>query len=115
MPKPPTVRDSRKQEQRVAKEYQGGRQVIGSGAIPGIDGDVKGDEDFVECKVTRAKQFTLKLSDWEKTVVEGVRAGRAPAMRVTFLGVPGIISHYDLVVIDLDAYQELRRKAGELE
>ena len=98
----------------MAKEM-GGRQVPGSGAISGIDGDVVAGEDFIECKTTAARQITLKLHDWEKTVIEAARSGRIASMRLQFNNVQSIIPVYDLVVLDKEHYMELRRRAGEVE
>lgn len=113
MPKAPTVRASRKQERKVALEM-GGRQIPGSGAVPGIDGDVVSATEFIECKTTGARQITLKLADWEKTLVEATRSGKPPSMRLQFNHTGSIVPAYDLVVLDKDYYMTLMEEAGRL-
>jgi len=77
---------SRAQEKRAAKRI-GGVVQPASGALPGAKGDVrKKGEVRMECKLTRAKSFSLKLEELMKIEQEAER-GEAPALEIEFQGV----------------------------
>jgi len=76
---------SRAQEKHAAKRFGGGVQP-GSGA-----GRAKGDvrapwHARIECKLTRAKSFTLKLSDLEKIEKEAISPEK-PIFEIEFQGI----------------------------
>jgi hypothetical protein len=81
----PTVRRSRKQEKRTAKDGRG-RQVIASGAIPGIRGDVRLKDWLVECKTTQSQSYRFTLKDWQNHCVDAAMVGRKPAFEIDISG-----------------------------
>ena len=81
----PTVRKSRKQERRTAKDG-GGRQVIASGALPGIKGDVRLKDWLVECKTTSSKSYRFTMREWQDHCVEAAMVGRKPAFEIDISG-----------------------------
>ena len=81
----PTVRRSRAQEKRTAKEGRG-RQVIASGALPGIKGDVRLKDWLIECKTTSNQSYRFTLKDWRDHCVDAAMIGRKPAFEVDISG-----------------------------
>lgn len=81
----PTVRRSRKQEKRTAKDGKG-RQVIASGAIPGIKGDVRLKNWLIECKTTQSQSYRFTLKEWRDHCVDAAMVGRKPAFEVDISG-----------------------------
>lgn len=76
---------SKKQEKRAAKRV-GGRTQPGSGSGP-EKGDVRDPgHTSIECKLTRAKSYSLKLADLEKLERES-HSGEKPALEIEFQGV----------------------------
>lgn len=76
---------SRRQEKRTARRI-GGKVQPASGA-----GQEKGDvrdpgHMSIECKLTRAKSYSLKLADLEKLEKEA-HSGEKPALEIEFQGV----------------------------
>jgi hypothetical protein len=83
--KKPTVRRSRRQERRTAKQGEG-RQVIASGALPGRKGDVQLKDWLIECKTTEAKSYRFTLKEWQSHCVDAALTGRKPAFEVDISG-----------------------------
>ncbi len=81
----PTVRRSRRQEQRTAQQG-GGRQVIASGALPGRKGDVRLKDWLIECKTTQSKSYRFTLKEWQDHCVDAAMTGRKPAFEVDISG-----------------------------
>lgn len=79
------VRKSRKQEVSVA-ERMGGTRVPGSGAVPGLDGDVKSKTWLIECKTTSHDSFKLTMKDWNKIAGEAGLSMRKPVMFIDING-----------------------------
>ena len=68
------------QEKKVAKEL-GGRQVIGSGSLWGMSGDVRHEDILVECKTTKEDYYSLTIETWLKIRNEAIKDGlRIPVM-----------------------------------
>lgn len=79
------VKRSRAQEVRIAKDLTGNR-VPGSGAVPGLDGDVRSADWLVECKTTKHRSFSLTLKDWLKIRGEAGLSMRKPLMMLEIAG-----------------------------
>jgi len=93
---------SRRQEKRAAQRI-GGHVTPASGA-----GSVKGDVRDVghtrmECKLTRAKSFSLKLAELEK--LEREAAGEDPVFEIEF---QGVYPHKRYVVMPGWLYDQFR-------
>ncbi len=81
----PTVRRSRAQEKRTARDGKG-RQVIASGALPGRKGDVTLRDWLVECKTTQAQSYRFTLKEWQNHCVDAAMVGRKPAFEIDISG-----------------------------
>lgn len=94
---------SKRQEKRAAQRV-GGYTTAGSGSGR-TKGDVRAAGDTrMECKLTRAKSFTLKLAELEKLERE-VSAGEVPVFEIEFQGVH---PHKRYVVIPGWLYDQFR-------
>lgn len=71
-----TTARSRRQVQSVLAQT-GGREVPGSGAVKGLDGDVDTPIGLLELKTTKAQSYTLTRGTWEKMLGEAGRNGKA--------------------------------------
>jgi uncharacterized protein YlaI len=77
---------SRAQEKRVAAR-EGGKRQPGSGARDGYEGDVRLTGKYRgECKLTRAKSYSLKLEDLIKLESQAA-SGEFPVFDIEFCGV----------------------------
>jgi hypothetical protein len=76
-------RRSKKQENRVARR-EGARRQPGSGAISGLEGDVRLVGQYRgECKFTRAASYSLKLSDLKKLELQAA-SSELPVFDIEF-------------------------------
>lgn len=78
-------RESRKQEDRLAKKF-GGQRVAASGAFWSRKGDVRSADMLWEAKWTSKQSFSIKRGILKKVSVEAVMAGRMPALHISFSG-----------------------------
>ena len=98
-------RESRKQEDRLAKTVGGSRNVA-SGAFWLRKGDVRSDDLLIEAKWTGRSSFTLKAKVLEDAMDEAIISGR--------IGVLGIcLNNKNYVVLDEEDFLDLRRHAKE--
>lgn len=106
----PGQRASRRQENRLALLMQG---VVtpGSGNQWFAKGDVSTEHELIEAKITAFDSFTLKLKELRKIRGEAVMEGKRPVFFITFAS----STHADYVVLEDSDYQELRRRAGEIQ
>jgi hypothetical protein len=80
----PTKRErSIKQEDRLAKAT-GGKRNKGSGCYFFRPGDVVSGEFLIEGKTTKAKSYSLKLTELRKISNEAFRKNKTPAFAVSF-------------------------------
>jgi len=99
---------SRNQEKRVASR-EGGRRQPGSGAVDGFEGDVRVTGKYRgECKFTRAKSFSLKLSELLK-LERQAGSGELPAFDIEFQGVS---PHKRYVVLPEWVFDTLMEESG---
>lgn len=92
-PRSTTAQSKRQVEQVLAA--LGGKEVRGSGAIKGRDGDVDTPIGLLELKSTKTRQYTLTRETWEKMLGEAHRNGRAAGL-VLKLG------PHDIVMLPMD-------------
>jgi hypothetical protein len=112
--KPPTVRASRAQEKRTAKDG-GGRQVVASGALAGRKGDVKLPHRvrplrhlpgwLVENKTTKGKSYRFVREDWQTHCVDAAMVGRKPVFEIN-------ISGEEFCVIPRSEFMNFIRQSG---
>lgn len=79
------IKQSQKQEKRIAKDV-GGARVAGSGSKWYAKGDVRSDGFLVEAKTTGNKSFPVTQKVLEKISLEAVKTGRIPVLAVEFTG-----------------------------
>ncbi len=96
------VKRSRAQELRIAADL-GGNRVPGSGAVPGLDGDVRSSEWLAECKTTTHRSFSITLKDWQKIQGEAGLSMRKPLMMVEIDG-------EELAVLSKEAFLDLIKR-----
>ena len=91
--------NSVKQEEYVAKVYRGARSPS-SGAAAHDYGDVRNEEELIECKYTGSKppKFVAEL---EKIVKEAWAEGREPMLALRFAGCEGSLLADENGFIDL--------------
>jgi hypothetical protein len=120
MPKYTNKELSVKQETEMAKLY-GGKRSPSSGAQPHDRGDVRyrigiehtfGHDDktyydfTAECKVTRARQITIRKETWDKIEEEAREQDRRPCMFIRFYD--GHSGRYkDLVIRSVEDDREM--------
>lgn len=108
--KPDNKKRSEAQEKRVAKKF-GGKVQPASGSKRGAKADTrKFGVMRGECKLTRAKQFTLKLADLVKVENEAT-AGEEPAFFIEFCCQTPVKRY---VVIPEWLYESYARMAGNV-
>jgi hypothetical protein len=99
---------SRDQEKHVASR-EGGRKQPGSGSVDGFEGDVRVAKKYRgECKLTRAKSFSLKLEELLK-LERQAGAGELPAFDIEFQGVN---PHRRYVVVPEWVFDSLMEESG---
>ena len=76
---------SRKQEERVAEEFNGKAQP-GSGNQWHSKGDVSSEDFIIECKQTRHASFTLSLRDLKKIERFAKEKAKLPVFIIEFMG-----------------------------
>lgn len=107
---------SRKFEEQVAKDFEGGQRQIASGALPFWKQDVSTDNFLIEHKYTEpwTKSFALKKSYFINVEEEAFKLGKLPMFVIEFTGKPGVklaIIRYD-DALALDRYLS-KEKYGE--
>lgn len=106
----PGQRASRRQELNLAASH-GGRVMPGSGNQWFAKGDVSTEHELIEAKITAFSSFSLKLKELRKISGEALMEGKRAVFFITFAS----STHADYVVLEDSDYQELRRKAGEID
>lgn len=98
---------SRRQEKKAAERY-GGRAQPGSGSIDTVKSDVRdAGVSRGECKLTRAKSYSLKLELLNKIEAEAV-GEEIPYMEIEFQGVN---PHRRFVVMPAWAFETLLERS----
>lgn len=98
---------SRRQEKKAAERY-GGRAQPGSGSIDTVKSDVRdAGVSRGECKLTRAKSYSLKLELLNKIEAEAV-GEELPYMEIEFQGVN---PHRRFVVMPAWAFETLLERS----
>ena len=115
-PKPAVTRARKKRslrQERDLAEAIGGRQQPGSGAIPGLKGDVRLKGVFrCESKSTVHRSWSLKLDDLAKIRSEA-GADEAPAFDIIFLN-PNTLSQRDRwVAIPFEEFTDYAARLAE--
>ena len=105
MTKPRGLRESQKQEKRLAERY-GGSTNSGSGNGWIRKGDVRTPEVLIEAKYTDAKQFTLKHVDLQLAERQALVDGRDAVFIISFGGT-------EWAVIREEEYADYRRLLQE--
>lgn len=90
---------SERQEERVAKRYNGKRSPS-SGAAIADQGDVRTEAQLIECKHTGtldkpAASISIKLSDFEKIAGEAWAESRLPAMALSIYAPDSVLADND--------------------
>jgi len=110
------VRRQRRKESDASEEAHaarfGGRRVRGSGSGNEKDDVVIRDERH-EMKETGKNSISLKLPDWLKVRDSARSHGQQPALILTFKRALG--RDVELVVMDIDDYEDLKRRAHEVD
>lgn len=75
---------SKKQENQIAKDIEGGFAQPASGAIWCFPNDVCSDNFLIEAKYTDAKSFSLKKAFLKEFVKIALKKGTTPAMVIQF-------------------------------
>ena len=75
---------SKKQEEKIAQDLDGGRTVVASGAFDMQKNDVKSTFFQVEAKYTEQKSFSLNKKYMKSVVDEAFKVNRLPVMVVDF-------------------------------
>lgn len=101
-----TVKDSQRQENRLAKELDGS---VNSGSGNGWirKSDVRTEEELFELKITSAKSYALKDAELQKNSDQALMDGRIPIFMVEFK-----TTGNSWVIMSKDDYLELREKVG---
>jgi hypothetical protein len=99
---------SKKQENDIAKDLEGGFAQPASGAIWCFPNDVCSDNWLVEAKYTEAKSFSIKKSYIRDLVKTALKKGILPAMVIQFdpEGESYAVIRYD-DFLELDRYLQL--------
>lgn len=95
-------KQSRKHENRIAKEI-GGKRTAASGAFWSRKGDVRSDDLLIEHKYTGKKQTTIKSDVLKKIWREAILDGRIPVLGIHLDG-------EDYVVLSEHDFIEMREK-----
>lgn len=94
---------ARKRELACAEEIDGGTTPASGSGI--AKGDAVSDQLMIDDKFTRAKQYTLHLTDVLKTVAAARRTGRLGALKVGFN--EGQAHRFNVAVLAWDDFMEL--------
>lgn len=78
---------SRRQEDRIARE-SGGRRQVNSGRVWFSPRDVRGHGFLIEARTTRANSYTVTRPEFESILKQalGTPPGQLPAMQIDFEG-----------------------------
>ena len=100
------LKDSQKQEARLANEL-GGFRNSGSGNGWVHKSDIRTPNELVEAKITSAKSYSLKDADLQKNSDYAIVTGRIPIFLIEFQG-----SGNRWVILSYDDYLDLRERSG---
>lgn len=100
------VKDSQRQERRLAKELTG---TVNSGSGNGWvrKGDVRTEDELFELKITDAKSYSLKDAELDKLTTQALVDGRLPIFMVQFK-----TTGNEWVIMSKDDYLTLREEAS---
>lgn len=87
-----------KHEEKVLGNREG-RRMPGSGACPGLKGDVRVDcvnKYLVECKYTQNSGFRITSKLWNKIVLEALTAQRIPLLAIEIEGTRLVVCSEEL-------------------
>ena len=98
-------RESKKHEDRLAKEV-GGQRSAGSGAFWSRKGDVRSQDLLIEHKWTGKASFTVKATVLEKIVREAILDNRMPVLGFS-------LNDENYVMLTEDDFLELRSTLQE--
>lgn len=98
------LRNSRLQERRAAKEYNGSVSP-GSGATWHHKADVRSNEYLVECKTTSKKSYSLKHEDLLKIYLQAIVENRIPVFEIEFSE-----ASKKYVVLDAEDWHDIRMR-----
>lgn len=100
------VKDSQRQERRLAKELTG---TVNSGSGNGWvrKGDVRTEYELFELKITDAKSYSLKDAELDKLTTQALVDGRLPIFMVQFK-----TTGNEWVIMSKDDYLMLREEAS---
>jgi hypothetical protein len=101
-----TIKDSQRQERRLAKELTGS---VNSGSGNGWlrKGDVRTENELFELKITSAKSYSLKDSELEKLTNQALLDGRIPVFMIEFKSTGN-----SWVILSKDDYLSLREEVN---
>jgi len=85
MAKSEGLRQSQKQEKRLASKYDG-QVSAASGAFWSRKGDVRSDRFLIEAKYTAAKSISIRLDVLEKIEREAIKDSRTPVLALSVGG-----------------------------
>ena len=101
-------KQSRKHEERLAKEL-GGTRVGGSGAGWSHKLDVRAPDILLEHKWTSRGSYSVTAKLWREVETQAVKISRTP-----LLGIRLELSDIDLIVMDEDDFLEMRLELSQL-
>jgi hypothetical protein len=101
-----TIKDSQRQERRLANQL-GGSVNSGSGNGWVRKGDVRTEDELFELKITSAKSYSLKDSELDKNAEQALIDGRIPVFMVEFK-----TTGNTWVILSKDDYLTLREEAS---
>lgn len=100
-----TLKDSQKQENRLANQL-GGSRNSGSGNGWIRKSDVRSEYELVEAKITSAKSFSVKDAELQKNAEYALIDGRMPIFLVEFK-----LTGNSYVILTEDDFLDLRERA----
>jgi hypothetical protein len=97
-------KQSRKLEEKTAKDFSGGKATIASGAFPFWKHDIQSDNFLIEHKYTEAKSFSIKKQYFTDITNEAFKLGKLPMMVIEFIDRPelkiAVLRYEDAVALD---------------
>jgi hypothetical protein len=97
---------SKKLEEKTAKDFNGGKATIASGALPFWKQDIQSDNFLIEHKYTEAytKSYSIKKAYFSDIINEAFKLGKLPMMVIEFTGKPevkvAVIRYEDAIALD---------------
>lgn len=101
-----------RQQEGNAAEYYGGRTVARSGSGD-VKGDVLTDTEYIECKHTERRSYSLKLAELLTAAKNAILSSRRMVFEVEFTNPRGLQA-VRFVVLNRDEYKALVDERDEL-